>query len=367
MFKKHVGSARWVYNWYLSEYKKQLESKDYSVDLGKKFLELKRTEEYKWLYEVSACSLNRAFTNCRDAFKDYFKKRCKFPNFKSKHRSRQSYWLQGCTWLTNTHIKIPNIGLVRIKEKNYLDLSKRIISATISGRADRWFVSCIVEEEIEELPKNTNVVGVDLGIKHLAITSNREYFKNPKALRRNLKKLKRVQRQHSRKQKGSRNRERSRKKIAKTHYRISNIRKDALHKATTKIIRENQVIVLEDLKFGDMGKSLNRNLRDASFGMFRGMIEYKARWYGREIVIADKYFPSTKKCSNCGVVGESLDLSQRMFTCFSCSFSLDRDLNAAMNLKHLHTVGSTGIQACGDRDVLLSMKQEVSTEISFSG
>jgi putative transposase len=207
----------------------------------------------------------------------------------------------------------------------------------------------------------------------LATCSDGTVFENPKALAKNLKSLKRKQRQLSRKKKGSKNREKAKLKVAKLHYRIRNIRKDALHKATTQLIRENQTIVLEDLNVKDMVKNhyLARAVNDAGMSEFRRMLEYKANWYGREIRYANTFFPSSKTCSNCGWKNDRLKLSDRIFKCQICNHELDRDLNAALNLKKLCTVSSTGIYAFGDGSpsnvslISPSLKKESNGKFTF--
>jgi putative transposase len=219
----------------------------------------------------------------------------------------------------------------------------------------------LVEEQKPVYVKSKNdVVGIDLGIKNLAVTSQGEYFENPKALRKNLERLIFLQQRLSRKKKGSKNRYKQSLRLARLHYKISNIRRDVLHKLTSKIVNENQVIVLEDLKISNMMKNHNlaQAISDVGWSMFRQMIEYKSSWRGRNVEFVDTFFASSKTCSKCGWINHELKLSDRTFECKECSNKLDRDLNAAINILNYYlrkleklannTVGLTEIHACGD-------------------
>ena len=245
---------------------------------------------------------------------------------------------------------MPRIGKIKLKESNYIPIDAEIKSVTISRKGGKWFVSCLVESDTKMLPQTDKKVGIDLGIKTLATCSDGIKYENPKALKFNLRKLKRKQRQLSRKKKGSQNYKKSKLKLSKLHDRISNIRKDSLHKATTSIIQRNNVIVLENLKISNMLKNhcLAQAISDMSANEFRRQLEYKARWYGREIIIADTFFPSSKTCSCCGWKNDNLTLKDRVFKCEICKNEIDRDLNASKNLLKLSTVSSTGINALGD-------------------
>ena len=263
------------------------------------------------------------------------------------------------------YIQLPRLGKIKLSEGDYIPEDVKILSATVSKRADRWFVSVQVEErDIEPTAAVNAVIGIDLGIKMLATCSDGTTYANPKA----LKNLKRKQRQLSKKKKGSKNYGKAKKKLAKLHYRISNIRKDALHKVTTKIISENQVIVLESLKVSNMMKNhcLAQAISDVGLFEFRRQIEYKAKWNNRKVVFADTLFASSKLCSCCGWKNENLSLADRTFECQECDNKMDRDMNAAMNLENLvkNRESSSRIQACGEQSssneslVSCSAKQE---------
>lgn len=373
LFRKHFGAARWAFNFALGKKKEAFDKKEKipnNIELHRELNKLKGTDALPWAYDVSKVAFQAGLINCDRAFQNFFN-RCKkkvkgkkgFPKFKSKKNETQSFKLDGSIYLTNdSHIKLPRIGKVKLKEFGYIPFDSEIKSVTISRKGGKWFVSCLVEQEIKILPLTNKKVGVDLGIKTLATCSDGTTFENPKALKFNLRKLKRKQRQLSRKKKGSRNYKKSKLKLAKLHHRISNMRKDSSHKATTKIIRENQTIVLENLKLSNMLKNrcLAQAISDMSANEFRRQLEYKAKWYGREIIIADTFFPSSKTCSCCGWKNDNLALKDRIFKCEICKNEIDRDLNASKNLEKLSTVSSTGNYALGDGSSI-SLKSEKSS------
>ena len=361
LFRKHFGACRFAFNYALSKKKEAFDKKEKipnNIELHRELNKLKGTEVLPWAYDVSKVSFQSGLINCDRAFQNFFDK-CKkkvkgkkgFPKFKSKKNETQSFKLDGSIYLTDkSHIKLPRIGKVKLKECGYIPIDVEIKSVTISRKGGKWFVSCLVESNIKMLPQINTKVGVDLGIKTLATCSDGTTFQNPKALKNNLRKLKRKQRQLSRKKKGSQNYKKAKLKLSKLHNKISNIRKDSSHKATTKIIRDNQTIVLENLKISNMLKNhcLAQAISDMSANEFRRQLEYKAKWYGREIIIADTFYPSSKTCSCCGWKNDSLTLKDRVFKCEICKSEIDRDLNASKNLLKLSTVSSTGNNALGD-------------------
>jgi putative transposase len=375
--KMNCGAARWAYNYALNIKKDAFDKKEKipnNIALHRELNKLKGTDELSWAYEVSKCSFQEALRDCDTAFTNFFR-RCKkkvkgkkgFPKFKSKKNEKQSFRLTGSIKVLDGYVQLPRIGKLKLFETDYLPTDAKILSATISKRADKWFVSLQVEEDIKQTVEPINdVVGVDLGIKTLATCSDSVIYENPKALKSNLRKLKRKSRQFSKKQKGSKNREKARVKLAKLHYKISNIRKDTLHKITSQIINENQVIVLEDLKVSNMLKNHNlaQAISDVGFYEFRRQIEYKAKWYGRKVVFVSTFYPSSKLCSNCGWKKEDLTLTDRVFECKVCGNKMCRDLNAAKNLENFYTGSSSEINASEDRSssneslVSLSLKEE---------
>jgi putative transposase len=359
---KHVGVARFVYNWALErrikEYKETGKTSS-EYEQHKQLNALKKTE-FPWMYETSKSAAQHALKNLDAAYKNFFRnlkqgKNPGFPKFKSKKTSGESFFLEYPIRVFENKIQLPRIGKVRLKEKNYIPTSGvKIISATVSKRAGRWFVSVQMEQEMPELKATGEVLGIDLGVKTLAVLSDGRTFQNHKALQKYSKKLSRLQREVSRKVKGSNNREKAKQKVAKLHYKISNIRNDSIHKMTSEILaitkpeqERPSKIVIEDLNVTGMMKNrkLAKALSNVSFSEVRRQLDYKCKWYGVELVIVDRFFPSSKTCSCCGVVNEGLSLNDREWTCV-CGAVHDRDLNAAINLKN--TVNSAGIYACGD-------------------
>ena len=357
---QHVGCARWAYNWGLSKKKEAFEKKEKiptAIDLHKELNKLKKTE-IPWMYNSSKAAPQESLRNLDKSFQNFFRevkkgnKKQGFPKFKSKRNEVQSFRLTGTIKILDSgYIQLPRLGKLKLHEKGYLPKDVKILSTTISRRAGKWFVSIQVEEEIIGEAKNDNkVIGVDLGIKSLAVCSDGTIYDNPKSLKKNLNKLKRKQRQLSRKKKGSKNRERAKQKLRKLHYRISNIRKNRLHKATSKIINENQVIVMEDLKVSNMMKNHNLAQAISDVGMFefRRQINYKSVWNNRIVKYVDTFFPSSKQCSSCGNKKSNLTLAERVYTCNNCGMEMDRDLNAAKNLEQFYTASSAEIYASGD-------------------
>jgi putative transposase len=354
---KNVGAARYAFNWALNIKKQAFDKKEKIpnyIELSCKLNKLKK-EELPWMYEVSKCSPQEALRNCDNAFNEFFR-RCKqkkkgkkgFPKFKSKKNGQGSFRLTGAIKVTNAHIQLPRLGKLKLKEFGYLPNDKKILNASVSEKAGKWFVSILIEEEINPPIKSENKVGVDLGIKILATISDGKLFDNPKALRSNLELLQRRSRQVSKKVKGSKNRKKAVNKLAKLYYKISCIRKDSIHKITTYLTKTKSCVVIEDLNVSGMIKNrkLSRAISDLGLFEFRKQLEYKGKWYGCEIVVADRFFPSSKKCSCCGKIKDDLQLSDRIYIC-DCGLNIDRDMNAASNLRN-YTVSSTGINAFGD-------------------
>lgn len=352
----HAGAARWAYNWGL---RKHQEAYQRWVSEGKpkkwegwpnaatlhKELNLLKKSEIPWMYEVSKCAPQEALRNLDRAFKNFLQGKAKYPRFKSKKDGLGSFRLYGAVGATERAAKLPRIGEVRTKERGYLPTSG-VVSATVSHRAGRWFVSFLVDQEPKsEAPKPHHVIGVDVGIKHLAVTSDGDFFENPKALQSKERLLRIRQKAVSRKVKGSNNRRKAAEKVAQLHYRISNIRRDSIHKMTTSIAKKTSVIVIEDLNVAGMLRNhkLARAISDASFHEVHRQLGYKVKWYGAQLLKAPMFFPSSKRCSRCGAVRASLALNERVFQCHTCGFEIDRDLNSGLNLKDL--APSLGVSA----------------------
>jgi putative transposase len=346
---QHAGTARFAYNWGLQrkiEARKNGEKTPGAMELHRELNALKKTE-FPWMYESSKCAGQEALRNLDRAYANFFR-RCKaktkgkkgFPRFKSKRNGIGSFRLTGSIHASETHVKLPVIGAVRLKEHGYLPVEARVLSATVSERIGRWFVSLQVEIESQDQHHEKDelhpIVGVDLGIKTLAVVSDGTTFENPNALKSKMRKLRRLQRSLSRKVKGSSNRRKAAKRVAKLHWRIANVRSDTLHKLTTELTRTKSVIVIEDLNVSGMLKnhSLARAISDLGLCELRRQLEYKGEWNDCLIMTADRFFPSSKTCSECGWVNEDLRLSDREWACLDCGCIHDRDHNAAVNLEN---------------------------------
>lgn len=335
LISKHIGSSRFVYNLALeTKNAAYLGSKhNFSpFDLIKQLPELKK--ECEWLKEVNSQSLQQSIQNMDIAFKKFFKG-AGFPKFKSKHRGKQSFSVPQNVIIENNLLIIPKFkeGIEIVLHR---PIKGTIRSATISVTATGKYFASILVDTNTEIPnkisiKENTAVGIDLGIKDFAITSDGEVFENPKYLRKAQSKLKYVQRKYS-KHKGKRTKHR----LAILHEKVANQRKDFLHKTSTKLIRENQTICLEDLGVSNMVKNhcLAQSISDVSWSTFVTMLEYKAEWHGKNILKIGRFAPSSKTCSCCGYINKELTLKVREWTCPKCNSVLDRDINAAINIKN---------------------------------
>jgi len=358
LLKKHAGCARFAWNWGLAERKRLWEEERRStnaMELHRKLNELKK-REFPWMYEVSKCAPQEALRDLDRAFKNFFEGRAEFPKFKKKGK-HDSFRLTGTIKVFPKHVQLPRLGKIRVKEET-VKFRGRILSATVSREADRWYVSIAVEEEVPDpTPVSGEPIGVDVGLEYFAVLSTGEKIASPKAMEKNLRKLKRLSIQLSRKQKGSSNYRKAALKLARLHRRIKNQRRDFLHKLSTRLAKTKSAIVIEDLAVKNMvkNKHLSRHIADAGWGEFRRMLEYKTQWYESKLVVAPRFYPSSRMCSCCGYVLPDLKLSTRHWACPICGAYHDRDINAAVNLlryleaaRFRSTASSAGIDACGD-------------------
>ena len=339
---KTFGCTRFIYNQMLAE---RIKSYEENKDLDSKTMKYptpaQYKSEYEWLKEVDSLALANSQINLDKAYKNFFRdKSVGFPKFKKKGNTN-SYTTNnqnGTVYIKDNHIKVPKLKSM-IKMEQHREFNGLIKSCTVSQvPSGKYFISILVDTENIQLPKTDKKVGIDLGIKEFAITSDGEFFSNPKNLKKSEKRLKKLQKDLSRKQKGSNNRRKARIKVAKIHEKIANQRKDMLHKVSTQLINKNQVIVIEDLKVSNMIKNhkLAKSIADASWSEFRTMLKYKAKWCGREIIIAPSNYASSQLCSNCGnKSSQTKDLSCRTYICPVCGMIMDRDINASKNLLKL--------------------------------
>ncbi len=355
---QHAGVARFAYNWGL-EYRITLYNNNCGtarftngIKQNKLLNSLKETE-FPWMYDCSKCAPQEALRDLHRAFNRFYRglktgRKVGFPKFK-KRGIRDSFRLTGTIRIEGHKIQLPRIGRIRIKEKRTRYYKGRILSVTVRRRADKWFVSVTVEAEIADpVPIEAPAVGVDLGVKTLATLSDGTTFSNPKALGRRLKKLRRLSKSLSRKKKGSKNREKAKLRLAKMYLKTFNIRQDTLHKLTTYLAKSHGTIVIEDLGVSGMMKNrrLARAIADVGMYEFRRQLEYKCKWYGSQLIVASRTYPSSKICSLCGCKKRDLSLSERVYVCEVCGLRIDRDLNAARNLV---TVSLPETQtACGE-------------------
>ena len=362
---RHAGAARYAYNWGLARKIaafKAAQKTPSAIDLHRELNALKQTE-LGWMYEVSKCAPQEALRNLDRAFDHFFRRlreqkagkpvKVGYPRFKSKKRGRGSFRLTGVIRVFDAAIQLPRLGRIRLKERGYLPASGvRILSATVSEQAGRWFVSLQVEMEMPDPVGDADkpVAGVDLGIAALATASDRMVVENPRALRRDLAKLRRRQRCVSRRQKGSANRAKAVKQLAQAHRRVANVRQNALHQATSRLAKTKSVVVLEDLNVRGMlqNQHLAQAIADVGMAEFRRQLTYKGVWYGCAVIVADRFYPSTKRCSSCGHVKTAMALGERTYTCDRCGLVMGRDLNAALNLAAWTTASSAGSYACGE-------------------
>ena len=346
------GCVRYVYNRALAERSRawtQEKRRVSYVDTAKELTGWKRDPETAWLGEVSNVTLQQSLRHLQSAFDKFWRKQNRYPKFKKKGKTRDSAtYFRNCFTFRDGRLKLAKQSEpLDIRWSRPLPEGADPSQVTVSrDAAGRWFVSLLVEETITPYASTDAAVGLDAGITTLVTLSTGEKITNPKYEKKDRAKLAKAQRALARKQKGSNNQAKARLKVAKVYARIADRRRDHLHKLTTRIVRENQTIVIEDLAVRNMVKnrSLARAISDASWSELRSMLEYKADWYGREVIAIDRWYPSSKTCSDCGHVLRSLPLNVREWVCAECGTVHDRDVNAA---KVIRAVG-LAVQVCGN-------------------
>jgi putative transposase len=351
---KHAGCARFAYNFGLARKKQAFELGQQiptAIDLHKDLNALKATD-YPWMYECSKCAPQEALRDLDVAYKNAYRRlgekkagkkiQVGWPRFKSRNKGIGGFRFTGTIHIHQQTIQLPRLGRLRLKERNYLPVGAKVAQATVTERAGRWYVSVQLEREIGAVPAGHDApIGIDVGIKALATCSDGTSYPNPQALRTRLNQLRRACKRVSRKQKGSTNRAKARKKLARVHAKIANLRKDTLQKTTTAIVTKATsngqracCVVIEDLHIAGMLKNrrLSRAIADVGLSEFRRQLTYKLEAAGIPLKVVSRWYPSSKTCHACGWIDEDQQLSDRTFVCQRCGLVLERDENAARTL-----------------------------------
>lgn len=342
-----LGCCRFIYNNCLSykidKYQNNNENISFS-SLGKYLTNLKTKEEYDWLNNIHSKVLQQSLINLNESYNNFFKYKKGFPKFKSKKEYKQScrFPIDAIIGINNNKLnlikKLLNITFkCSDKDKNYLNkYQDKIKSITlIKTKSKKYYCSILINSnENKILPKNDNIIGLDLGIKTFIVDSQGNKYENIKIFHKYEKQIKKLQRQLSKKESKSNNFQKCRIKLARKYEKITNIKKHYLHNITSKIINENQIIVIEDLDVAGLlkNKNLAKSIQELNLSEFKSQLVYKSEWYGRNLIIIDRYFPSSKTCSNCGYINKNLTLSDREWICPECGMKHDRDKNAAINI-----------------------------------
>lgn len=364
---QHAGTARFAYNWGLTQCEQAYRTTKTFLTAKElhRRLNARKSTEYPWMYDVSKCAAQEALRDLEQAYKNAFR-RCKlkkegkfkgkvgFPKFKRRSKAIGSFTLTGSIHVFEKAIQLPRLGLLRLKEADYLPPGVHVMSACVSEHAGRWYVSVQVkEEQVKQENIACSEIGVDLGIKTLATLSDGRTFDNPHALKHHLKQLRCAEREKSRRTKGGKNRAKSRQKIARLHARIAHIRENTTHQLTTYLCKNHALVAIETLAPSNMLKNrkLAQAVADSSFGEIKRQLLYKSEREQCRLVLVDRWYPSSKMCSSCGAIRDELSLSERTFVCFECGYVADRDYNAAKNIlceaQRITTDSSSGSHACG--------------------
>ena len=352
LLNRTFGCVRYVYNRALAERSRAWTQEQKRVTFAgtcRMLTEWKAEPETAWLYEVPNVALQQSLQHLQGAYANFWGKRAKHPTFKSKRKSHASatFTTSGFRWRVGRIRLAKMTDALDIRWSRPLPEGAKPSSVTVSrDAAGRWHVSILVEAAVNTLAPLDSATGIDAGITSLLTLSTGEKIANPRHERRDRRQLVKAQRAMARKVKGSANQEKARRKTARVYARIADRRADFLHKLSTRIIRENQTVIIEDLSVRNMVRnhSLARAISDASWSEFRRMLEYKADWYGRTVIAVDRFYPSSKTCSACGAVAAKLPLKVRQWECGPCGAVHDRDVNAAINIR----AAGLAVQACGD-------------------
>ena len=355
-FAQTFGCSRYIYNWALemrtNAYHEGGESVGY-YETKRRLTALKKDEEHSWLYDVSSVVLQESVRNLERAFTNFFEGRAQYPRFKRKKGDQVAHYLKNAFSLSGEE-KRPAVKLAKQKEplevRYSRDLEGEVVKLCVThDPAGRYHICITCKVEQEPLPSTGSAVGVDFGLTDVVVTSDGFKGGNPKHYHADLHRLRRAQRRLSRKEKGSRNWDKQKRKVARLHARIADKRSDFIHKLTTRLVKNHDTIVVETLAVKNMQKNhtLASHIADSAWGEIIRQLEYKAEWYGRDLIKVDRWFPSTKRCSECGYVMDAIPLSKRRWQCPSCGSQHDRDVNAAINLKQVGTAGLAGSHASG--------------------
>jgi putative transposase len=334
--RRFVGARRWIWNWALARKKAHYQATKQSLrtrDLEADLVLLKRQPETAWLAAIDSQLLQQVLRDLDLAFRSFFAKRAGFPRFKSRKTERARFRIPQRVVLEGAHVRIPKIGLVRVRlHRPLIGTSK---SATFTQEPDgHWYVAFVVEQTLPERSQRAinQAIGVDLGLKTFLVGSDGRQVSNPRYYRRQLRKLGRAQRALSRKQRGSVNRQKARQRLARLHQKIKQQRLDFLHQESARLVREHDLIVIEDLSVGGLAKTkLSTSVLDAGWGTFRQFLCYKADRQNKYLIEIGRFYPSSRLCGTCGAINEALTLADRTWTC-GCGATHDRDLNAAQNI-----------------------------------
>ena len=354
--QKHIlaqtfGCCRYVYNWALRQRTDayyQRGERLYYEGTAQRLVALKKQEETIWLNEVSSVVLQQSLRHLDKAFRNFFEGRADYPTFKKKRNQQAATYASNAFTWNGHHLTLAKMDApLEITWHRPLPDGCKPRSVTVTkDEADRYFVSILVEEDIKPLEVTPKMVGLDLGLKSMVITSDGRTHGNPKFFHKDEKKLAKAQRQHAKKKQGSKNRNKARLKVARIHKKVADRRRDYQHQLSTRIIRENQVVCVESLQVKNMIKNhcLAKSISDVGWSEFIRQLEYKAEWYGRTLVKIDKWYPSSKRCFDCGHILDSLTLDVRHWVCPECGVAHDRDINAAKNI----LAAGLAVSACGE-------------------